>query len=150
MSPINDGSPPTLSHSNSLLCHSPLCSAKPSARREEAPAKVTQHHPFLGSPPQLNVFLCHDFLLFPTPSLPLLPHLLLFLLLPLPCPIHCHIGPPPRSCIAAECARDDQSSVFPLSGQGRFQHVLAVRGFEDRHHEWSQRIPILSFWYAPH
>ncbi|KIJ90375.1 hypothetical protein K443DRAFT_660279 [Laccaria amethystina LaAM-08-1] len=45
-SPVNDGSPPTLSHSNSILCHSPLRSEKPSARREEALAKVTQHHPF--------------------------------------------------------------------------------------------------------
>ena len=42
-SPVNDGSPPTLSHSNCLLCHLPDPSAKPSARREEAPAKVTQH-----------------------------------------------------------------------------------------------------------
>ena len=43
-SPFNDGSPPTLSHSNSLLCHLPLRSAKPSARRED------QHHPFLAHP----------------------------------------------------------------------------------------------------
>ena len=42
-SPVNDGSPPTLSHSNWLLCHLPDPSAKPSARREGAPAKVTQH-----------------------------------------------------------------------------------------------------------
>ncbi|KIJ97747.1 hypothetical protein K443DRAFT_630640 [Laccaria amethystina LaAM-08-1] len=36
-----------------------------------------QPYPFLGSPSEL----CHDFLLFPTPSLLLLPHLPLFLLL---------------------------------------------------------------------
>ena len=50
ISPVNDGSTPTLSHSNWLLSHSPHPSAKPSARREEAPAKVTQHYSFLGSP----------------------------------------------------------------------------------------------------
>ena len=43
-SPFNNGSPPTLSHSNSFLGHLPLRSAKPSARRED------QHHPFLAHP----------------------------------------------------------------------------------------------------
>ena len=44
-SPVNDGSPPTLDHSNPLLCHSPIRTAKPSARREEAPAKLTPAPP---------------------------------------------------------------------------------------------------------
>ena len=43
----DDGSPPTLSHSNSVLCHSLLRSANLSARREEAPARLTQLLPFL-------------------------------------------------------------------------------------------------------
>ena len=82
---VNDGSPPTLSHSNWLLCHSPDPSAKPSARREEAPAKVTQHYSFLGSPSSAQLFLCHGLFLFPTPSLHPLHHLPFFLLLPFLC-----------------------------------------------------------------
>ena len=89
----DDGSPPTLRHSNSVLCHSLLRSAKPSARREEAPARLTQLLPFLSSPSQLN--------LFPTPSLLLLQRLLLFPLLPLPYPYAVTYPPPPRSCITA-------------------------------------------------
>ena len=133
-SPVDDGSPPNLNHSNSLLFHSPIRSAKPGARREEAPTKLTQHHLFLGSPSRLNLFPCHDFLLFPTPSLLLLPRLLLSLLLPLPCHTLSH-GPLLRSCITAERVRDDQSSVFPLLGRGRFQRALARRGFVDGHRE---------------
>ena len=91
---VDDSSLSHLNHSNGLLFHSPIRSARPGARREEAPTKFTQHHPFLGSPSQLNP--CHDFLLFPTPSLLLLPHLPLFLLLLLPCPIDCHIAPPSK------------------------------------------------------
>ena len=114
--PGDDGSLPTLSHSNSVLCHSVLRSAKPSARREEAHTRLTQLLPFLGSPPQPNLFLCHDFLLFPASSL-LLPRLFLFLLFPLPYPL--------QSCITAECIRDYQDSVFLLLGRRRFQRALA-------------------------
>ena len=94
-SPVNDGSPPTLSHSSSLLCYSPLCSANPSKRREEAPAKVTQHHLFLGSPSSAQLFLCHGLFLFPTPSLHPLHHLPFFLLLPFLCPTYAvmYVGP---------------------------------------------------------
>ena len=56
--PNDDGSWPTSSHSNSVLCHSLLRSAKSSARREAAPARLTQVLPFLSSPSQLNLFLC--------------------------------------------------------------------------------------------
>ena len=56
--PGDDGSPPPLSHPNSVHCHSLLRSAKPSARREEAPARLTQLLPFLSSPSRLNLFLC--------------------------------------------------------------------------------------------
>ena len=56
--PGDDSSPPTSSHSNSVLCHSLLRSAKPNARREEAPARLTQLLPFLSSTSQLNLFLC--------------------------------------------------------------------------------------------
>ena len=56
--PGDNGSPPPLSHPNSVLCHSLLRSAKSRARREEAPARLTQLLPFLSSPSQLNLFLC--------------------------------------------------------------------------------------------
>ena len=52
--PGGDGSPPTLSHSNSVLYHSLLRSAKPSARREEAPARLTQLLLFLNGHICLN------------------------------------------------------------------------------------------------
>ena len=77
----------TLSHLNLLLCHSPVCSAKLSVQTEPL------HHG-ISSPSSPHSALPST----PTP----MSH------------IRCHIGPPPRSCFAGECARDGQFSVFPL------------------------------------
>jgi hypothetical protein len=138
-------SPPNSSHSISLLCHSPLRSAKPSSRTEESTAKVTQRHPFLGSPSS-------------APSLPLsrlhLPHAISSpSSLPSPLPptstpmshIRYHVGP----LQGLACSRRPVFSLPPLFLRGRYRHVFVGRGFEDRHCEWSQRAPILCLWSAP-
>jgi len=106
-------SPPNSSHSVSLLCHSPLHSAKPSAR-----TALCQCYP---APPISRLTLVsstsssvttsssprHLFSLFPTfPSSSYSPSYV---------PYTLSRRPPPRSCMTAECVQDDRASVFPLS-----------------------------------
>jgi len=115
-SPVNDRSPPSLSHPNSLLCHSPLRSAKPSAKRRS----TCQSYPappiprltlFSSTSSSVTTSSSSHAISSPSSSPSPLP--------PTPTPmshVRRHVcRPHPRSCVAADCVRDDQFSVFPLS-----------------------------------
>jgi hypothetical protein len=105
---------PLSSQSQSLRCQSPFVLRGQVHEQKKQRAKVTQHHPSLGSPSSAQPLPVtnssspsHLFSLFPT--------------FPSSSYFHSHVPhtlprrPRPRSCITTGCVQDDQSSVIPLS-----------------------------------